>query len=33
MKIGKKKAKEFMDAIRSETKTYEDFDKWLETNA
>ena len=29
----KKKAKEFMDAIRSETKTYEDFDKWLETNA
>lgn len=28
----KKEAKEFMDAIRSETKTYEDFDKWLDKN-
>lgn len=29
----KKEAKEFMDSIRSEKKTYEDFDKWLDTNA
>ena len=28
----KKEAKEFMDAIRSEKKTYEEFDKWLEEN-
>lgn len=28
----KKKAKEFMDAIRNENKTYEDFDKWLDEN-
>lgn len=28
----KKEAKEYMDAIRSEKKTYEDFDKWLENN-
>lgn len=28
----KKEAKEFMDAIRSENKTYENFDKWLENN-
>ena len=28
----KKEAKEFMDAIRSEKKTYEDFDKWLNNN-
>ncbi len=32
MKIGKKQAKEFMDAIRSEKKTYKEFDKWLEEN-
>lgn len=29
----KKEAKGFMDAIRSENKTYAEFDKWLETNA
>ena len=28
----KKQAKEFMDAIRSEKKTYKEFDKWLEEN-
>ncbi len=28
----KKEAKEFIYAIRSETKTYENFDKWLEGN-
>ena len=28
----KKEAKEFMDSIRSEKKTYEEFDKWLEEN-
>ena len=28
----KKEAKEFMDAIRSEKKTYKEFDKWLEEN-
>lgn len=28
----KKEAKEFMDAIRSETKTYVEFDKWLNQN-
>ena len=28
----KKEAKEFMDAIRSEKKTYEEFNKWLEEN-
>lgn len=28
----KKEAKEFMDAIRSEEKTYKDFDKWLDEN-
>ena len=27
----KKKAKEFMDAIRSEKRTYEEFDKWLDS--
>lgn len=26
----KKEAKEFMDAIRSEEKTYKEFDKWLD---
>ena len=28
----KTEAKKFMDAIRSEKKTYEDFDKWLDEN-
>lgn len=28
----KKEAKEFMDAIRNEQKTYEEFDKWLDDN-
>ena len=28
----KKEAKEFMDAIRSEKKTYKEFDKWLDKN-
>ena len=28
----KKEAKEFMDAIRSEEKTYKEFDKWLDEN-
>ena len=28
----KKKAKEFMDAIRNEKKTYEEFDNWLDEN-
>lgn len=28
----KKQAKEFMDDIRNEKKTYEEFDKWLEEN-
>lgn len=28
----KKEAKEFMDSIRSEKKTYEEFDKWLDKN-
>ena len=28
----KKEAKEFMDAIRSEEKTYKEFDEWLEEN-
>lgn len=28
----KMEAKEFMDAIRAEKKTYEEFDKWLEEN-
>lgn len=28
----KKQAKEFMDDIRNEKKTYEEFDKWLENN-
>ena len=29
----KKEAKEFMDAIRAEEKTYKEFDEWLDTNA
>lgn len=28
----KKEAKEFMEAIRSEEKTYKEFDKWLDNN-
>ena len=28
----KKEAKKFMDAIRSEEKTYKEFDEWLEIN-
>ena len=28
----KKQAKKFMDDIRNEKKTYEDFDKWLDSN-
>jgi len=28
----KKEDKEIMDAIRSEKKTYKEFDKWLEEN-
>lgn len=30
--IWKKEAKEYMDAIRNEKKTYEEFDKWLNEN-
>jgi hypothetical protein len=28
----KKEAKNFMDAIRNEKKTYDEFDKWLDKN-
>ena len=28
----KKEAKEFMDAIRAEEKTYKEFDEWLDKN-
>ena len=27
----KKEAKEFMDAIRAEEKTYKEFDEWLDS--
>ena len=28
----KKKSKEFMDVIRSDEKTYKEFDEWLDEN-
>ena len=32
MKIGKKEAQKFMNDIRNEKKSYDEFDKWLDEN-